>query len=138
MSTFIQGMAGDPLSLPPEYQDLVIKINSDPDQEVVNITEETENKGDEKSCLLRYFLSVKFRWRRKLPQFHHHLSLLSSHLSSLPDGHLGGGQSQENHQENLASEIQILPLDKVVLYIYIHLFILKKTKFITKTNNLFL
>ena len=103
-STFIQGMAGDPLSLPPEYQDLVMKINSDHDQEVGKITEETQNKGDE-TYLLRYFLSVKFRWRRKLPEFHHDVSLLSSHLSSLPDGHLGGGPSQENHQENLTSEI---------------------------------
>ena len=133
-------MAGDPLSLPPEYQDLVMKINSDHDQEVVNITEENENKGDEKFCLLRYFLSVKFRRRRKLPQFHHHLSLLSSHLSSLPDGHLGRGQSQENPQENLASEIQILPLDNILQGrpLYLYLFILKKKTFITKTNNLFL
>ena len=29
-SVFIQGMAGDPLSLPPEYHDLLKQINSDP------------------------------------------------------------------------------------------------------------
>ena len=45
-STFIQGMAGDPLSLPVEYQDLVMKINSDHEEEVVKITEDTETKGD--------------------------------------------------------------------------------------------
>merc|ERR1711874_122456 len=44
-STFIQGMAGDPLSLPVEYQDLVMKINSDHEEEVVKITEDTETKG---------------------------------------------------------------------------------------------
>ena len=38
-------MAGDPLSLPAEYQDLVMKINAHQEEEVVNITEDTENKG---------------------------------------------------------------------------------------------
>ena len=57
-STFIQGMAGDPLSLPPEYQDLVMKINSDHDQEVGKITEETENKGDETSIIFVEIFSI--------------------------------------------------------------------------------
>ena len=45
-STFLQGMAGDPLSLPVEYQDLVIKMNSHQEVEVANITEDRGNEGN--------------------------------------------------------------------------------------------
>ena len=45
-STFLQGMVGDPLSLPVEYQDLVIKMNSHHEVEVGNITEDMGNEGD--------------------------------------------------------------------------------------------
>ena len=45
-STFLQGMAGDPLSLPVEYQDLVIKMNSHQEVEVGDITEDRGNEGD--------------------------------------------------------------------------------------------
>ena len=45
-STFLQGTAGDPLSLPVEYQDLLIKMNSHHEVEVGDITEDTGNEGD--------------------------------------------------------------------------------------------
>ena len=65
-----------------------------------------------------YFLCLMLRW--KLLELPSDVSLLTGDLPHLPDGHLGGGQSQEDHQENFSSTSQILSVE----YIFgIHLFI---------------
>ena len=68
-AAFIQGMAGDPLSLPAEYQDLVVKINSYQDQEDQEITEDTEGSGSYLSSIttllfspLNYLLYLMDSW----------------------------------------------------------------------------